>query len=410
MTSPPLSAEIEKQVEALMFGSEYGDPELARNMRRELGERLTEAQKSGQPLRVYCGYDPSRPDLHIGHAITMRRLRLFQDMGHHVIFLIGTFTALVGDTSDKATGRPRKTMEEVQEAARTYAEQAFRILDRNRTEVLQNGDWLSKITLADVISLASNFTVQQFLARHNYKIRIENGNPVGLHEFLYALMQGYDAVELRADVQLGATEQLFNIMAGRKLQEVYGQRPCVCLTFPILVGTDGKARMAKSAGNTIGLNDSAEDQFGKIMSLSDETMLEFVKYVTRWEPERIERFRKRFANGEHPMELKKELAFEVAAAYHGEEAARAAQQSFEALHQRHEVPTQMPELRLDGARDIVSVLVEAQVASSRSDARRLIQGKGVRLDGDVVEDLQRVVDRSAVLGVGKRRFVRLLVG
>jgi tyrosyl-tRNA synthetase len=211
-------------------------------------------------------------------------------------------------------------------------------------------------------------------------------------------------------VQLGATEQLFNIMAGRKLQEVYGQRPCVCLTFPILVGTDGKARMAKSAGNTIGLADPAEEQFGKIMSLSDETMLEFVKYVTRWDPDRIERFRKRFANGEHPMELKKELAFEVAAAYHGDEAARAAQQAFEALHQRHEVPTVMPELRLDGARDIVSVLVEAQVASSRSDARRLIQGKGVRLDGEIVEDLQKVVDRSAVLGVGKRRFVRLLVG
>ena len=406
----PSPAEIEKQVEALIFGCEYGDADLARNMRRELGERLTESHKTGRPLRVYCGYDPSRPDLHIGHAITMRRLRLFQDMGHHVIFLIGTFTALVGDTSDKATGRPRKTMDEVQEAARTYAEQAFRILDRERTEVLQNGDWLSKITLADVISLASNFTVQQFLARHNYKLRIESGNPVGLHEFLYALMQGYDAVELKADVQLGATEQLFNIMAGRKLQEVYGQRPCVCLTFPILVGTDGKARMAKSAGNTIGLADPPEEQFGKIMSLSDETMLEFVKYVTRWEPERIERFRKRFANGEHPMELKKELAFEVAAAYHGEEAARSAQQAFESLHQRHEVPTQMPELRLDGARDIVSVLVEAQVASSRSDARRLIQGKGVRLDGEVVEDLQKVVDRSAVLGVGKRRFVRLLVG
>src|SRR4030095_14361631 len=239
-------------------------------MRRELGERLTEAQKTGRPLRVYCGYDPSRPDLHIGHAITMRRLRLFQDMGHHVIFLIGTFTALVGDTSDKATGRPRKTMEEVQEAARTYAEQAFRILDRNRTEVLQNGDWLSKITLADVISLASNFTVQQFLARNNYNLRIESGTPVALHEFLYALMQGYDAVELRADVQLGATEQLFNIMAGRKLQEVYGERPCVCLTFPILVGTDGKMRMAKSAGNTIGIADPPEEQFGKIMSLSDE--------------------------------------------------------------------------------------------------------------------------------------------
>jgi tyrosyl-tRNA synthetase len=403
------SPEIERQVEALFFGSEYGDAELARNMRRELGERLTESHESGRPLRVYCGYDPSRPDLHVGHAITMRRLRLFQDMGHHVIFVIGTFTALVGDTSDKATGRPRKTMDEVNEAATTYAEQAFRILDRDRTEVLRNGEWLSKLTLADVISLASHFTVQQFLARHNYKIRIENGNPVGLHEFLYALMQGYDAVELRADVQMGATEQLFNIMAGRKLQEVHGQRPCVCLTFPILVGTDGRMRMAKSAGNTIGIAESAEDQFGKIMSLSDETMLEFAKYVTRWPPDRIEAFRRRFAQGEHPMELKKELAFELAATYHGDAAARAAQELFESKHQRHEVPSVMPELRLVGARDIVSVLVEAQVASSRSDARRLIQGKGVRLDGEVVDDLQKVVDRSAVLGVGKRRFVRLVV-
>jgi hypothetical protein len=244
---------LDAQAEMLMHGCEFGDSQLEASMRERLRARLAEAADERRPLRVYTGYDPTAPDLHLGHSITLRAMRRFQQLGHHVIVVVGTVTAMVGDTSDRAAGRPRKSAPEVAEAARSYAEQAFTILDPARTEVAANGDWLAGIAMPQILEIASTFTVQQFLARDNYRRRIEHGDPVGLHEFLYALLQGYDAVHLRADVQLGATEQLFNIMAGAKLQEASGQPPCVALTFPVLVGTDGTDRMSKSRGNYIGL-------------------------------------------------------------------------------------------------------------------------------------------------------------
>lgn len=399
---------VEEQVRAIMFGSEFGDPALRNKMGEELRDKLIEAEKTGKPLRVYAGYDPSKPDLHLGHSITLRKLRQFQDFGQDVVFLVGTFTAQVGDTSDKAKGRPRLTEEQVFAAAKTYAEQAFKILDREKITVDYNHKWLTPLTMADVVSLASNFTVQQFLERDNYRQRIAAGSPVGLHEFLYALLQGYDAVHLKADVQIGATEQLFNILAGRKLQEAYGLRPSTCITYPILVGTDGQRRMSKSSENYVGLAEPPSEQYGKTMSISDETMLEWLKYVTRWTVPEIEERIRKFKSGEvHPMELKKSLAFEVVSMYHGEEAAQQAQKHFETVHQERLDPEAAPLLKIDHATGIVDVLMRVEGVSSKSEARRLLADGGVKIDKQVVKEHTFMVTSSCLLQVGKRRFVRI---
>src|SRR3989304_4870452 len=264
---------LDEQVALLMQGTEYGDETLKENMTRELRERLAEAQAEGRPLRVYCGYDPTSTDLHLGHTITMLKLRQFQDLGHEVTFLIGSYTALVGDPSDKNKARPILTPEQVAEYAKTYAEQAFRVLDRDKTKVRYNGEWLAELSLLDLIRLGQNFTVQQFLARENFANRMEKGEPIFLHETFYALMQGYDAVAMETDVQVGGTDQLFNIIvAGRKLQEALGQKPLVGVITGILPGTDGVQRMAKYTGNVVPINTTAEDLYGKIMSIPDVAM------------------------------------------------------------------------------------------------------------------------------------------
>lgn len=401
---------IDEQVETLMFGTAYGDPELGRAMTRELKERLTLAQKEGRPLRVYCGYDPSAPDIHLGHTLTMRKLRQFQDFGHHVIFVVGTFTAQIGDTSDKLSGRPRKTPEEVAAAAASYADQAYKILDRQRTEVVYNGDWLAEINLAKVVELASHFTVQQFLVRDNYRKRIEANSPVGLHEFMYALLQGWDAVHLRADVQLGATEQLFNIMAGRKLQEAYGQKGCICVSFPILVGLDGKERMSKSKGNYVGIAEPPDEQFGKVMSITDETMMEWVKYLTRWPTEEIKALPAQIASGAlHPMDLKKRLAGEIVAMYHGDAAAEAALEHFRTVHQERSLPTDIPTFVVAGPIDIISLLVSSNLAKSKSEARRLVDGGGVRAGDARVSAYDAQIPPDTIVQVGKRHFLRTVL-
>ena len=276
---------IEEQVELLMQGTEYGDEELKKAMTNELRQRLLDAQKEGRPLRVYCGFDPTSTDLHLGHTIPMRKLRQFQDLGHDVTFLIGSYTALVGDPSDKNKARPILTEEQVAHNAQTYAEQAFRVLDREKTKIRYNGEWLSKLSLVDLIRLGQNFTVQQFLVRENFAKRFDAGEPIFLHETFYALMQGYDAVAMQTDVQVGGTEQLFNIIvAGRKLQEALGQKPLVGITMGILPGTDGVQRMSKSTGNIVPINTGAEDMYGKLMSIPDFAMGKYMRLVTRWNP------------------------------------------------------------------------------------------------------------------------------
>jgi tyrosyl-tRNA synthetase len=400
---------IDEQVELLMQGTEYGDEELKKAMAKELRERLIEVQKEGRPLRVYCGFDPTHVDLHLGHTIPMRKLRQFQDLGHDVTFLIGSYTALVGDPSDKNKARPVLTEEQVAENGRTYAEQAFRVLDREKTKVRYNGEWLSKLTLIDLIRLGQNFTVQQFLARDNFANRLENGEPIYLHETYYSLMQGYDAVSMETDVQVGGTDQLFNIIvAGRKLQEVLGQKPLVGVICGILPGTDGVQRMSKSTGNIVPINSGAEDMYGKVMSVPDFAMGTYSRLVSRWTPAEINEMEMALQAGKlHPRDAKMKLAREIVSIFYSDEEALVAEEAFVRLFQQKETPDEMPEYKMSAGATILDVLMGAGLVSSKSEARRMIDQKGVRLDGETLERSDDVFPHPGVLQVGKRRFVRV---
>ena len=401
---------IEEQVQLLMQGTEYGDEELKQAMTNELRQRLLDAEKEGRPLRVYCGYDPTSTDLHLGHTITMRKMRQFQDLGHEITFLIGSYTALVGDPSDKNKARPILTEEQVAENAKTYAEQAYRVLDKEKTSIRYNGEWLSKLSLVDLIRLGQNFTVQQFLARDNFSKRLEKGEAIYLHETFYALMQGYDAVSLETDVQVGGTDQLFNIIvAGRKLQEALGQKPLVGIITGILPGTDGVQRMSKSTGNIVPINTGADDMYGKLMSIPDSAMGIYLRLASRWTPQEIETFEKELASGKlHPRDAKMKMAFEIVSIFYGEADAKSGEEAFVKTFQQKEVPDEMPEYKLAEGQTVLDVIMDAKMASSKSEARRLIDQKGVRLDGEVLERSDLPLSHPGVLRVGKRKFLKIL--
>src|SRR5919108_4057506 len=373
--------DIEEKVELLMQGTEYGDEELKKAMSNELRQRLLDAQKERRPLRVYCGYDPTSTDLHLGHTITKRKLRQFQDLGHDVTFLIGSYTALVGDPSDKNKARPILTEEQVAHNAQTYAEQSFRVLDREKTKVRYNGEWLSELSLVDLIRLGQNFTVQQFLTRENFANRLEKGEAIFLHETFYALMQGYDAVAMQTDVQVGGSDQLFNIIvAGRKLQEAMGQRPLVGIITGILPGTDGVMRMSKSQGNHIPINTSPEDMYGKVMSIPDSAMPQYMKLVTRWTPEVIAGYENGMrTGGAHPRDVKMALAREIVEIYYGADTVAAAEEHFKTVFQKGALPEDMEQIVVQGEPALVDFLAEHGLVKSKSEARRLIQQSGVKL-------------------------------
>jgi tyrosyl-tRNA synthetase len=400
---------IEEQVELLMLGTEYGDEELKKAMTNELRQRLVDAEKEGRPLRVYCGYDPTSTDLHLGHTITMRKLRQFQDLGHDVTFLIGSYTALVGDPSDKNKARPILTQEQVAHNAQTYAEQAFRVLDKEKTKIRYNGEWLSELSLVDLIRLGQNFTVQQFLARENFANRLEKGEAIYLHETFYALMQGYDAVAQQTDVQVGGTDQLFNIIvAGRKLQEALGQKPLVGIITGILPGTDGIQRMSKSTGNIVPINTGAEDMYGKLMSIPDMAMGKYMRLATRWSPHEIEALEKDIASSAiHPRDAKMKIAREITSVFYGEADAQKAEEAFVRTFQHKEAPDEMPEYDLKDGQTVLDVILDAKMAASKSEARRLLDQKGVRLDGETVERGDLGFPHPGVLQVGKRKFLRV---
>ncbi len=400
---------IEEQVELIMQGTDYGDEDLQKAMASELRERLKIAEKEKRPLQVYCGYDPTSTDLHLGHTISMRKLRQFQDLGHDVTFLIGSYTALVGDPSDKNKARPILTEEQVAENAKTYAEQAFRVLDRHKTKVRYNGEWLSKLNLIDLIRLGQNFTVQQFLARDNFSKRFEKGEPIYLHETFYALMQGYDAVAMKTDIQAGGSDQLFNIIvAGRKLQEALGQKPLVGIITGILPGTDGTQRMSKSIGNIVPINTGADDMFGKLMSVPDSAMGIYMRLVTRFSPGEIAQIENDVASGAlHPRDAKMNMAQEIASIFYTDAEAQSARENFIKMFQQKEIPDEMPEYELQSDQTVVDVILAAGMAESKSKARQLIDQKGVKLDGEVLERGDMPFPHSGVLQVGKRRFVRV---
>ena len=400
---------IDQQVELLMQGTEYGDETMKASMEKELRQRLVISEKTGKPLRVYCGYDPTSTDLHLGHTISMRKMRQFQDLGHEVTFLIGSYTALVGDPSDKNKARPILTEEKILENSKTYAEQAFRVLDEEKTIVRYNGEWLSKLTLVDLIRLGQNFTIQQFLARENFAKRMESGTPIYLHETFYPLMQGYDAVAMETDVQIGGTDQLFNIMmGGRKLQEAMGQKPLVGVICGILPGTDGVQRMSKSTGNIVPITSTPEDMYGKLMSIPDSAMDAYFRLVTRFSVAEIDTLLSELASGsKHPRDVKMILAREIVSIFYGEESAQPAEDAFVALFQKKAIPDDMPEYTLEDGQTLVDVLVATKLVSSKADAYRMAKQNAVRLDGEKLHDVRVAFPHPGVLQVGKRRFVRV---
>lgn len=394
-----------EEADDILQGAAFSQDELARTMRRELIERLTDSYRTKMPLRVYAGYDASRPNLHLGHTITMRKLRVFQELGHEVVFLVGTLTAQIGDPADRLYERPRIPLEQVTAAASTFADQISLVLDPARTTVVYNGDWLSTLTLPDLMGIASAFTVQQLTSTAAVRDRLRAGSAVGMHELLYPLMQGYDALHLRADVQLGTVGPIHNVLAGRRLQRLHGQRPCVGITYPALWGTRGHRRMSKREGTHIALTEKAETQFAKVMSIDDETMRQWVTLISSWSPEQVRARLRRWDSGAlHPLELKKELAFDVVRTYHGGEAARSAQESFERWHQRRQ-PNPAEAVPLHAcAGSVLDVLAALSNVSSRSAARRLLESGSVRVNSVKVfrEDYQ--VHAGDLIGVGRRQL------
>lgn len=402
--------DIDHQVAYLMQGTEYGDDDLKQGMADDLRTRLVEAEKENRPLRVYCGFDPTSSDLHLGHTVPMRKLRQFQELGHHVTFLVGTYTSLIGDPSDKDKLRPQLSPEQVEYNARTYAEQSYIVLDREKTQVRYNAEWLSHVTFEDLIKLASNFTIQQFLERDNFRIRMERGDPIYLHETFYAIMQGYDAYMLKADVQVGGTDQLFNIVtAARKLMPFLGAKPNVGIILGILPGTDGEVKMSKSIGNHIPIFSSPEDTYGKVMSVPDKAMGQYMRLVTRWTPDQIADIEKGLLDGrQHPRDVKMRIAHEIVSIFHSEQDAVRAQNEFIRVFQQKDVPQDVPEYNLQTGQTVLDVLFDSGLVTTKSEARRLISQNGVRLDGETLKDPNQIFPHDGILQVGKRKFLRVV--
>ena len=377
----------------------------------EFKKRLAE----GRPLRVKAGFDPTAPDLHLGHTVLLNKLRQFQEQGHQVIFLIGDFTGMIGDPTGKNATRPPLTREAVAENAKTYREQVFKILDPARTEVRFNSEWMEGLGAAGMIRLAASHTVARMLERDDFAKRYAAQQPIAIHEFLYPLIQGYDSVALRADVELGGTDQKFNLLMGRELQKQHNQAPQAILTMPLLEGLDGVNKMSKSLGNYVGISEAPGEIFGKLMSISDTLMWRYLELLSFEPLAVIAAWRREVEAGANPRDVKVRLAREIVARFHGAGAAQAAQAEFEARFQRGALPEDMAELRVDCAQEalpVAQLLKLAGLVPSTSEALRQIAGGGVKLDGEKVSDKGQMVPRGAtvVAQVGKRRFARVTVG
>lgn len=397
-------APVDEQLFVLMSGVEYGDGGLRRAFEAELRELLDE----DRPLKVYLGIDPTATSLTLGHAVPLRKLRQFQDFGHETVFLIGDITALIGDPSDKNKLRPQIDSETIRANEAAYFAQASKILDQSKTVVRHNSEWLGDLDLNDLISLMSKFTVAEMLTRDNFRQRYQSEDAVYLHEFLYALLQGYDALALECDVQVGGTEQLFNLMAGRKLQEQAGQRKHVPVTMPILVGIDGSMRMSKSTGNFIGLDEAPEEQYGKAMSIPDGVLANYFQLATNLDRGEVVATIEGLANNElDPMAEKKRLARTIVTELHGEDAAAQAEAHFERTVQRREEPEEMPEAAAREGQPLIDVIVEAGAAPSRREARRLFDQGAVTVDGAVIADGREPARVGSRVRVGKRRWLRI---
>jgi tyrosyl-tRNA synthetase len=404
MTAPaPLSAELAAALETIRRGAD----ELL--IEAELIAKL----KENRPLRIKAGFDPTAPDLHLGHTVVLTKMRQLQDMGHHIMFLIGDFTGMIGDPTGKNTTRPPLTQEQVAINAKTYQEQVYKILDPAKTEICFNSTWLNQLGAGGMLKLAASTTVARMLERDDFKKRFGNNQPISLHEFMYPLMQGYDSVAMQADIELGGTDQKFNLLMGRMLQEQHGQKPQCVIMMPLLEGLDGVNKMSKSLGNYIGISEAANDIFGKVMSVSDTLMWRYYELLSLRPLAEIEQFKADIAAGRNPRDVKVLLAQELVARFHSQAAAEAALADFEARFKQNAIPDDLPEVTVQtgegGVLAIGSVLKEAGLVASTSEAMRMIDGGGVKADGEKIEDkkLQLAAGATLVLQVGKRKFAKV---
>ncbi|HQO74952.1 MAG TPA: tyrosine--tRNA ligase [Candidatus Marinimicrobia bacterium] len=381
----------------------------------EMVRKLENSIKTNQPLRIKQGFDPTAPDIHLGHTVGIRKLRQFQELGHTIVLIIGDYTGLVGDPSGKNETRPRLQYETLMKNAETYENQFFKILDRSKTEIHYNGEWFAKMKFDEIMNLAAKFTVARILERDDFTKRYKEGNPISLHEFFYPLMQGYDSVAIKADVELGATEQKFNLLTARDVQREYGQEPQVILTLPVLEGIDGGQRMSKSLGNYIGIDDEPDEMYGKIMSIPDNLILKYFTLVTDYSLAQLQEVKRRLNDGQtNPMVLKKELARAIIKMYHSESAARQAEQNFEQIFSKKETPDDIEEIIIpssDLPKPLVKLLTECGAVSSNGEARRLIQQGGVRINDEKISDINYAIQNKGeyITKVGKRRFFKFIV-
>ncbi len=392
---------IDEQIEFLRKGA----VDLIRE--DDLRRKLERSAKTGKPLRVKWGADPTAPDIHVGHTVVIRKLKAFQDLGHAAIFLIGDFTGMIGDPSGKSATRPPLSREEIASNAETYKEQIFKLLDPEKTEIRFNSEWFDRFGAADFIKLASHTTVKQILERDDFEKRMREEKPIALHELLYPLVQGYDSVALDADVELGGTDQKFNLLVGRNLQREYSQEPQVIVTTPLLEGLDGVQKMSKSLGNYIGIDESPAEMFGKIMSISDDLMWRYYVLLTDLPPSEIERMK---TSGENPRNLKVDLAKLIIKDFHSPEAANEAEEDFNRRFVKKEIPDEIEETTLAaGNYKLVDLLIQTNLAASKGEAKRLIEQGGVKINGEKVSDVQAEIrlKNEILLQVGKRKFLRI---
>jgi tyrosyl-tRNA synthetase len=404
-----------KSVDEQLAYLKKGTAEIIRE--DELKAKIANSLNKGKPLRAKLGVDPTAPDIHLGHTVVIRKLKHFQDLGHTAVFLIGDFTALVGDPTGQSETRPPLSREQVAANAKTYLEQVFKILDRDKTEVRYNSEWLDKLTSYDIIRLCAKYRVARMLERDDFHKRLTEQQPISMHELLYPLIVAYDSVVLEADVELGATEQKFNLLMGREIQREYGQESQVCMTMPILVGLDGQRKMSKTLGNYVGITEPPNEIFGKMMSIPDDLMWSYWELVTDRTPREIEALRKEVAAGTlHPMAAKMRLARELIAGFHGDDAARKAADNFQRIFSDRQAPEEAPtkKVPLGPAKKLTALLVELQLVPSKSEAIRLVEQGGVEIDGVRVNDARREIDLSKpgefLLRAGKKKFVRVVMG
>ncbi|MFL0247048.1 tyrosine--tRNA ligase [Candidatus Clostridium stratigraminis] len=375
----------------------------------DLERKLSKAQMENRPLIVKLGLDPSAPDIHLGHAVVLRKMKQIQDLDHQIVIIIGDFTGMIGDPTGKSKTRKQLTSEEVLKNAKTYERQVFKILDKDKTKLTFNSRWLSKLNFKEVIELAGKYTVARMLEREDFKNRFNNQQSIGIHEFFYPLMQGFDSVAINADIELGGTDQRFNILMGRTLQKDYEIEPQVALFMPILEGIDGVNKMSKSLGNYIGINEPAKDMYVKTMQIPDDLIIKYFELATDIHPDEIDKIKEELKKGVNPRDVKMILAKEITSLYHGEAEAKLSEEYFKSLFQKNEVPLDIPEFKLSPGETLIEILINSNLISSKSEARRLIAQGGIKLNGEKIFDAMKFnFNNNDILQVGKRNFIKLL--